>query len=96
MLVFLYVGMDYAVLREVDLYFNLLKAIADLAATKGVRTLRWGQTSPDAKGRMGARLQPLWFALRLRNPLARAVLPWLGPWLFPERRQLERRVFGGG
>ncbi|MBI4871920.1 MAG: GNAT family N-acetyltransferase [Candidatus Riflebacteria bacterium] len=92
-LVFLYVGMDYAVLREVDLYFNLLKAIADLAAAKGVRAIRWGQTSPDAKGRLGARLQPLWFAIRLRNPLVRAALPWLGPLLFPERGQLERRVF---
>ncbi|MBI3892394.1 MAG: GNAT family N-acetyltransferase [Candidatus Wallbacteria bacterium] len=93
LLVFLYVGMDHSVQREVDLYFNLLKGIVDLAARHRVREIRWGQTSPDAKGRMGARLVPLWFAMRFRSPMVQSIVRLLRPALFPERSQIERRVF---
>ncbi|MBI2945017.1 MAG: hypothetical protein HYY25_12515 [Candidatus Wallbacteria bacterium] len=92
-LLFLYVGMRHAVQREVDLYFNLLKGVVDMAALHGVRELRWGQTSADAKGRMGARLVPLWFAMRLRRPVVHRAVRSLGGLLFPVRGQLERRVF---
>lgn len=91
-LLFLYVGMDYAVLRSTDLYFNLLRAIVDLAGAKRVKALKWGQTSPDAKGRMGARLAPLKFALRLRRPFFHNVIRLASPVLFPERHQIERKV----
>lgn len=92
-LVFLYVGMDYTVMRDLDLYFNLLHAITGLAAQLGVRSIRWGQTSPDAKGRMGAALLPLSFAIRFRQAALQFVLPSLAPVLFPRRTQIARRVF---
>ncbi|MBI4858654.1 MAG: GNAT family N-acetyltransferase [Candidatus Riflebacteria bacterium] len=94
-LVFLYVGMDYAVMRETDLYFNLLRAIVELAAARRVSRVHWGQTSPDAKGRMGATLEPLRFALLFRKPLIQRLLRHSGGWLFPEHHQIARRVFKG-
>lgn len=93
-LVFLYVGMDYSVMREIDLYFNLLHGIVGLASECGVRQIRWGQTSPDAKGRMGAVLLPLSFAIRFRQSALQLALPALGPVLFPRHTQIARRVFG--
>ncbi len=92
-LTFLYVGMDYRVLRDLDLYFNLLHATVDSAGRHGVKEIRWGQTSADAKGRMGATLTPLAFGIRFRSRLLHGLVRRTGQWLFPARKSIPRRVF---
>ncbi len=92
-LVFLYVGMDYAVARDCDVYFNLLHSILASAFATGARRIVWGQTSLEAKGRFGGLASPLRFRLRLRSPLADRAVRALGSLFFPERPQTARRVF---
>jgi SAM-dependent methyltransferase len=89
---FLYIGMDYSAARDCDLYFNLLHSVLRLAIERGCREIHWGQTSLDAKGRFGGAAHPLWFFFKFRHAWLNRALRSIGPILFPERRQTERRV----
>jgi hypothetical protein len=95
-LIFLYVGMDYVVGRDLDLYFNLLYSVLQFGLESGCTRIHWGQTSLDAKGRFGGKALPCWFYLRFRNRLLNWLVQLGSPLLFPLREQEARRVFKEG
>jgi predicted N-acyltransferase len=61
---FLYCGMDYAVTRQSDLYFNLLYAILENGLREDVAEIKLGQTADDSKARLGCDWQPLYFYIK--------------------------------
>lgn len=70
----LFVGMDYEVNREHDLYVNILADVVRLAIDSGSRSIHFGQAAAEAKARMGATPEALFYAIRHRNPFIHGVL----------------------
>jgi hypothetical protein len=54
----MYAGIDYAINRQYDLYFNLMYAGFDRALRKGVKRIHVGQTATGFKARMGCFSEP--------------------------------------
>jgi predicted N-acyltransferase len=54
----MYAGIDYAINRQYDLYFNLMYAGFDRALRKGVKRIHVGQTATAFKSRMGCFSEP--------------------------------------
>ncbi|MDZ7618075.1 MAG: GNAT family N-acetyltransferase [Patescibacteria group bacterium] len=69
----LFLGMDYSVNAECDLYFNVMYDGLDWALRSGVNDICVGQTSYAFKGRLGCRFAPRVFFIKgtglLRWPL---------------------------
>jgi predicted N-acyltransferase len=61
---FLYCGLDYAVNRQYDLYFNLLYAVLDNGLRDDVDDIKLGQTADMSKARLGCDWQPLYFYIK--------------------------------
>lgn len=95
-LVFLYVGHDQAASDRAGVYHQLLRSVLELAFQQGCRRIQWGQTSGDAKGRLGAEAQPCWFYLRFRRGVTQAAVDATASLLFPEDSWTPRRVFKQG
>jgi predicted N-acyltransferase len=56
---FLFMGLDYALASEFDLYFNLVFASLDRAFAKGASTIYVGQAADAFKARIGCEPEPL-------------------------------------
>jgi hypothetical protein len=89
----LFHGIDYAENPAVDLYFNQLAETIRLAIDLGARRLSLGQSTLTAKSRFGCLIEPLWIALRHRDPAVNLLLRRGSRILFPPEKAPERRVF---
>jgi predicted N-acyltransferase len=61
---FLYCGLDYAVNRKFDLYFNLMYADLDHGLKEDVTDIKLGQTADTLKAQLGCEQQPLYFYIK--------------------------------
>jgi predicted N-acyltransferase len=61
---FLYCGLDYAVNRQYDLYFNMLYADLDHGFREDVTDIKLGQTADTSKAQLGCEQQPLYFYIK--------------------------------
>ncbi|MDY0165517.1 MAG: GNAT family N-acetyltransferase [Thermoguttaceae bacterium] len=69
----LFMGMDYAVNRECDLYFNLMYDGLDCGLRSGAARISFGQNSYTFKARLGCREEPRVFFIRGRRLLGLAL-----------------------
>jgi hypothetical protein len=63
-----FIGLDYAVARELNLYFYTWHHNVEWCLAHGVRRYQVGQTDHAAKVRLGGKLVPLYFHARHTNP----------------------------
>jgi predicted N-acyltransferase len=90
----LYVGIDYAMNNDADLYFNLYYLDINQAMRRGATTLHLGQTSDEFKARLGCRQEPLWFKVRATNRMLHRLLSLFARFVFPPVFRVgERNVF---
>jgi hypothetical protein len=82
---FLFCGMDYAIARDSDLYFNLMYHQLDAALRLRPERIDVGQTADAFKARLGCRPTPRFVYVRPCRPLARAALRLAFGQLFPRR-----------
>ncbi|HYS19289.1 MAG TPA: GNAT family N-acetyltransferase [Candidatus Binatia bacterium] len=82
---YLFCGMDYAVARDADLYFNLMYHQLDDALRRGPDRIEVGQTADTFKARLGCRPTPRYFYVKPRGLLAGAALRHGFRLLFPDR-----------
>jgi len=82
---YLFCGMDYAVARDADLYFNLMYHQLDDALRRGPDRIEVGQTADTFKARLGCRPTPRYFYVKPRGLLAGAALRNGFRLLFPDR-----------
>lgn len=87
------IGMDYAVTRQTPAYYYLLWKEIEHAARQGCRTLDLGLTSYFIKQTLGAELEKMNMAARLRSAWLRPLLQPLLPVLLHSRQPAERRKF---
>jgi hypothetical protein len=78
----LFVGLDYEVNRQSDLYFNLCYQELDFAMRHGAQTIVMGQTADTFKSRLRCGQRPLWFFVKLRGRCG-FILRWFAHFLFP-------------
>ena len=83
---YLFCGMDYAVARDADLYFNLMYHQLDDALRRGPERIEVGQTADTFKARLGCRATPRYFFVKPCGRLAAAALRHGFRLLFPDRR----------
>lgn len=79
------IGMEYAVARELNLYFININQAIRLAILKRIPRIRMGNTSYAVKMVYGARLAPHWIFFKHRSPLVNALLRRLAPLIDYER-----------
>jgi predicted N-acyltransferase len=90
----LYVGLDYPLNDQYDLYFNLYHHDLDRAFRRGVRVFRMGQTSDAFKARLGAVQQTLHAYAFAPSPLLNFGLQKFAKYAFPPvPRVPEHQVF---
>jgi len=68
----LFVGLDYALNEEYDLYFNLLYAWMDCAFRSRASTIKVGQTTDAFKARLGCYSEPLFVFMKGIGPVMSA------------------------
>jgi predicted N-acyltransferase len=78
----LFMGIDYELNRQTDLYFNIFYREMDWAMQRGVQTILMGQTADDFKSRLRCQQRPLHFYVRMQG-LLRVCHGPLGRLLFP-------------
>jgi hypothetical protein len=64
----LYVGVDYKLNYEADLYFNIMYALLDLSLQRGVSKIYFGQTSNVFKTKLGCYSEPLYVFMKGLGP----------------------------
>jgi predicted N-acyltransferase len=82
---YLFCGMDYALGRDADLYFNLMYHQLDDALRRGPERIVVGQTADMFKARLGCRATPRYFFVKPRGLVAGAALRHGFRLLFPDR-----------
>jgi predicted N-acyltransferase len=82
---FLFCGLDYAIARDADLYFNLMYHQLDDALRLRPERIEVGQTADAFKARLGCRSTPRFVYVKPCRPLARAALRLAFGQLFPRR-----------
>jgi hypothetical protein len=82
---YLFCGMDYALARDADLYFNLMYHQLDDALRLGAERIEVGQTGDTFKARLGCRPTPRYVYVKPCHPVARVALRYGFPLLFPDR-----------
>ena len=82
---YLFCGMDYAVGRDADLYFNLMYHQLDDALRRGPERVVVGQTADMFKARLGCRATRRYFFVKPRGLMAGAALRHGFRLLFPDR-----------
>jgi hypothetical protein len=70
----LFMGIDYELNAEFDLYFNLIYAVLDRALRKGVGEIRVGQAADAFKAKLGCRPEPLYMYMKGLGPVLRSVV----------------------
>lgn len=83
-----YLGMDYTVSREHELYFALCLRAMDTCARRGLKEIELGETSYHFKKELGCELVDTWVYYRHRNPLAHALLARFAFLLEPSGKDL--------
>ena len=78
----LFLGLDYEVNRQSELYFNLIYKELDFAMRHGTQTIYMGQTADVFKLRLHCRQRPLYFFVKLRGPFG-FLLRWVAQLFFP-------------
>ena len=78
----LFLGLDYDVNRQSDLYFNICYKELDFAMRQGVQTIIMGQTADTFRSRLRCCQRPLWFFVKLRGRFS-FILRWFAQLLFP-------------
>jgi hypothetical protein len=69
-----YIGMDYAVSRDLNLYFVSWMTNVEACAARGVPVYQSGQAFYGPKVRLGCRLSPNWMYFRHRNSAVNLLL----------------------
>jgi hypothetical protein len=91
---YLFCGVDYSIVRDADIYFNLMYRQLDRALRSGAARIELGQTADVFKARLGCRPEPRYIYVKARHPVARAALRYAFPLLFPSRPAIPvYRVF---
>jgi predicted N-acyltransferase len=78
-----FIGLDYAVARELNLYFYTWHHNVEWCITHGIRHYQVGQTDHAAKVRLGGKLVPLYFHARHTNPWLNVPLKLAARFLAP-------------
>lgn len=78
----LFVGLDYDVNRQSELYFNLCYKELDFAMRHGTQTIFMGQTADVFKSRLRCCHQSLCFFVKLRGRIG-FILRWFASLFFP-------------
>lgn len=89
MLVDKYIGLDYPAAREHNLYVVSWMENLEYARAHGLSQYVAGWTDPAIKRQLGARLTFTRHAVRLRNPLLRAILRRVSRYFESDRSTLE-------
>ena len=90
---FLLGGMDYTVLKELDLYYNMLLHIVRLGIEQKCKKINFGQTGEISKLRIGCTLEKRYMAAIISNAFLSGIIKLLRPLIeyrFPEQ---NNRVF---
>jgi hypothetical protein len=82
---YLFCGLDYAVARDADLYFNLMYGQLDEALRRGPARIEVGQTADAFKARLGCRPTPRYFYVKPRRLATRVALRHGFRFFFPAR-----------
>jgi len=82
---YLFCGVDYAVARDADLYFNLMYHQLDDALRRGPERIEVGQTADAFKARLGCRPTPRYFYVKPCRLAARVALRHGFRLFFPDR-----------
>jgi predicted N-acyltransferase len=89
----MFLGLDYDINREYDLYFNMMARVIEQAIKKKKKLLNFGQNSYQSKGRMGAKAVPLYFYLKHLNRVWDFLIRSLASVIFPKVAILRHNVF---
>jgi len=90
---FLLGGMDYTVLKELDLYYNMLLHIVRLGIEQKCNKINFGQTGEISKLRIGCTFEKRYMAAIISNSFVNSIIKLLRPFIeyrFPEQ---NNRVF---
>lgn len=79
-----FIGLDYSVARELNLYFYTWHSNVEWCLHSGVRAYQVGQTDYEAKLRLGGQRVPLYFFARHENLLVNALLRAAAPLFAPK------------
>jgi predicted N-acyltransferase len=89
----LYLGLDYKMNEGLSLYFNSISQIIKHGIERNKKTIELGQTSYYPKLKVGARIEPLYFYIKFKNPLLQYLLKYPLKLLFPERTFKTKNIF---
>ena len=82
----LYVGVDYDLNAEYDLYFNAMYAMLQISLKRGVQLVSWGQTTDEFKrDKLSCYQTPRHFFIKGTNWLIATAIDLLFDQLFPKR-----------
>lgn len=84
-----YMGLDYELSREHEVYFSLYLQSIELANQRGWCEMELGETAYHFKKELGCELVDSWIYFRHRNRLAHALFSRLSFLLSPSRRDLR-------
>lgn len=84
-----YLGMDYTVSREHELYFALCLRIVDMSTRRGFKEIEFGETNYQFKKKLGCDLIDTWVYYRHRNPIVHAMLTRFAFLLKPSESELS-------
>ncbi|HEX4000051.1 MAG TPA: GNAT family N-acetyltransferase [Pirellulales bacterium] len=80
----LFIGVDYSLNAETDLYFNTMLRGIDVALQKGATDIFVGQAADDFKARIGCVQQPRFLYLKSPNRLLQAIFRRIARFVFPK------------
>ena len=84
-----YLGMDYTISREHDLYFALYLHALEICTQRGYKEIEFGETSYHFKKELGCELVDVWHYYRHRNPIVHALLSRFAFLLEPSDNELR-------
>jgi len=86
---FMFCGMDYSIIHQADLYFNLMYAELGYALQSGARDIEVGQTAAQFKIRLGCTQRPLYIFIKGVGLFTKLLLKLCFRFLFPARQDME-------
>ncbi|MDH4156898.1 MAG: GNAT family N-acetyltransferase [candidate division Zixibacteria bacterium] len=90
---FLLAGIDYEHRDQYQTYFNLLNGIIAYGIEHGFGSIDLGQTTYQAKQRLGGKVEPVYFYLRCLSPVIHLLVRCFNQVLFPATRLQRWHVF---
>ena len=87
----IFVGVDYTLNPETDLYFNMMMCNLDYAMQSGARRILVGQSSDGFKSRLGCVGMPLSVFVKTRFRVLNKLMRLFSPWLFPAHKPAPAR-----